>query len=489
MRILKIPNKSPSKDQPLKAAAYARVSVNTAETERSLVAQMEYYEKYIKSHSNWDYAGIFSDFGFSGAKEDRPGFIALMNAARAGEVDFIITKSVTRFARNILTLLASLRELKELGVDVFFEEENLHSLSSEGELLITLLAIRAEEEVRNYSDLAKLSVKRRFEKGNFTHGLIYGYQNVDGQYEIIPQEAEIVRRIFDEYLKGKGPMAIASMLNSEGLTKTRYSKKYLEHLYNPNDETNPDATGDKKPTSSPVRLWRKSMIEAILKNEKYMGDALLQKTFISDYRTKKKHLNKGELDQYYVSEAHPAIISRETFEKVQAERKRRREQRLGLSSQKESYCIPRLFAGLVFCSNCGSSYTSRVHIKNGCYRISYNCHRSKNHHIHCHNPRIRESVIVAHAEQVLKAHYVSHFTNGIELTRELVEHFFTRIEVSSDQLIFHLKNGKKVVTYWQLTRPDTWGDQWKPLPDHPNDTTDSSSGDNTLTLRSLERRD
>lgn len=439
----------PRKDALKKVAAYARVSSAKESSTDSLLNQIDYFTHYIKSRPDWEFAGVFIDHGVSGTKTDRPGFLAMMEAARAGEIDLILTKSVARFSRNMLSLLISLRELKDLHIDVYFEEEHLHSISSEGELLLTLLAIKAEEEARNYSELAKLSVRKRFATGQYLHSsTIYGYKVVDGKYEIIPEEAAIVRRIFADFISGKGISTIAQELNAEGLKKTRLMKN-----------------------RNPQAIWRYSTIERILKNETYTGNVLLQKSFIQDFRTKKRARNQGELDQYFVEQDHPAIISEATYTLATKEFLRR-EKAFAHVPFSDKIAGPSLFQQLLYCATCGSRYQRRVHVKNGKYRCTYNCSRSKVRFTGktCKSPRIRESILIAKTKEVL----------GLDepLTREILVDNLRRIEIASDHSLYFYLNGSNepVITNWDLTHKD-WGDEWKVLPE-----------DLDPTVSNLERR-
>ncbi len=203
-----------------RVAAYSRVSSGKDTMLHSLSAQVSYYSDYIQRHPGWLYCGVFSDEAMTGTKENRPGFQALLKECRERKIDLIITKSISRFARNTVTLLETIRELKELGIDVYFEEQNIHTISPDGELMMTILTAYAQEESRSVSENQKWRVKRQFEDGKPWDGTLLGYRYYDGKYVIHPEEAEIVRRIFREYLSGKGVDRIANELNDEG-NKTR----------------------------------------------------------------------------------------------------------------------------------------------------------------------------------------------------------------------------------------------------------------------------
>ena len=201
--------------QALRVAAYARVSEAKEESILSLTAQVDYYTKLINANPKWTMAGIYVDEAVTGTKETRPNFLRLMADCRAGKIDCVITKTVSRFARNTITLLSACRELKELGIDVYFEAQYIHSNSGEGELMLSLMASLAQEEARSDSENMKWAVKKSFEQGKPWNAIIYGYKLVEGTFTVVPDEAEIVRRIFGYYLDGLGSCKIAQILNAE----------------------------------------------------------------------------------------------------------------------------------------------------------------------------------------------------------------------------------------------------------------------------------
>ena len=279
-----------------RVAAYARVSVEKDAMLHSLAAQISYYKGLIQRKPEWEYAGAYADEGLTGTKENRPEFQRLLADCRAGKIDMVIVKSISRLARNTVTMLATVRELKGLGIDVLFEKENIHSMSGDGELMLSILASFAQEESLSVSENCKWRIRKNFAAGESNSFLMYGYRVRGGEYEIVSEEAEIVRKIFEWYLDGTGTGRIAIMLNAM----------------------------DIPPCRGPV--WNRTTIMSILRNEKYTGNLLLQKTFISDHLTKAKRKNQGELPQYYVEGSHEAIIDQATFDMVQEELKRRAEQ-------------------------------------------------------------------------------------------------------------------------------------------------------------------
>ena len=196
-----------------RVAAYARVSVEKQAALDSLSNQVSYYNDYIGNHPGWLFAGVYADYGLSGTKENRPEFQRMLMDARAGKFDVVITKSITRFARNTVTLLKTVRELKELGIEVLFEKENMSSFSADGDLMLSLIAMFAEEEARSASENKRWQIQKQFEEGKPTWHNLFGYRMVDNQRQIVEEEAAIVRRIFTEYLSGMGQQKIARRLN------------------------------------------------------------------------------------------------------------------------------------------------------------------------------------------------------------------------------------------------------------------------------------
>ena len=212
-RTITVVPKTPRLDQKKRVAAYARVSSGKDAMLHSLSAQVSYYSTLIQSRGDWLYVGVYADEAKTGTKDTREDFQRLIEDCEAGKIDMVITKSISRFARNTVTLLQTVRAFKALGVDIFFEEQNIHTMSGDGELMMTILASYAQEESRSASENQKWRVRRNFEEGIPWNGRMLGYRLKDGRYEIVPEEAEIVRRIFRDYLSGLGYLAIAKQLN------------------------------------------------------------------------------------------------------------------------------------------------------------------------------------------------------------------------------------------------------------------------------------
>jgi len=316
----------------LKTAAYARVSTGQAEQLESLSAQVEHYTDYIKSNSDWEFAGVYIDAGISGTKaEKRFEWLRLIRDCENRKVDFIVTKSISRFARNTVECLETVRKLLDLGVGVYFEKENLHTLHMDGELMLSLLSSIASDESRSISLNSKWAIKKRFQKGTFKlFSPPYGY-DYDGQGLVINKEqAKIVQRIFAETLQGRGSRVIALGLNAEGILPQRGTH------------------------------WFEARVRALLSNERYIGAALLQKTYTDE--TFHRYLNRGEEDQYYIADNHEAIISKEDFEAVENILQQRRLEK-GNTGESNKYQKRYAFSGKIICGACGNTFKRKINTK------------------------------------------------------------------------------------------------------------------------------
>lgn len=321
-----IVSKPPKLERKKRVAAYARVSNGKDAMLHSLSEQVSYYSNLIQNHGDWLYAGVYSDEAKTGTKDSRAGFQNLVADCRAGKIDMVITKSISRFARNTVTLLQTVREFKALGVDIYFEEQNIHTMSGDGELMMTILASYAQEESRSASENQKWRIKRNFEAGIPWDGTLLGYRLENSHYVIVPKEAELVRRIYNEYLSGKGYPSIAKMLNDEGI---------------------PSRFGGK---------WNQSAVSRVLSNYTYTCNLLLQKTFSENHITKRKMFNTGELPKYHAEDTHEAIIDMETFLSVQKEKARRAARFIKKPSPKKTYP----FSSLIVCDNCDKNYRRKI---------------------------------------------------------------------------------------------------------------------------------
>ena len=346
-----------------KVAAYARVSTDREEQQNSYEAQVSHYTQYIQRNPEWEFVEVYADEGITGTStKKRDGFNSMIQDALAGKIDLILTKSVSRFARNTVDSLMAVRKLKEHLVEVFFEKENIYTFDSKGELLITIMSSLAQEESRSISLNTTWGKRKSFADGkvSLAYSNFLGYtKGADGNLEIVEKEAEIVRRIYNEFLAGKTPFDIAIRLTRDGIQTPMRKEK-----------------------------WRVSAIHSMLRNEKYKGDAILQKTYISDFLTKKVKKNQGEFPKYYIEQNHPAIVPPEVFEMVQEEYLRR-EKAGGFTR-----CYSPI-AGRVICGDCGGYYGRKAwHSTDPKYK-SYVWHCSKRWHDDCvcTTPIVRQSNI------------------------------------------------------------------------------------------------
>lgn len=399
----------------LRTAAYARVSSGKESMLHSLSAQVSFYSELIQGNPLWLYCGVYADEDFTGTRSNRPEFQRLLADCRAGKIDQIITKSVSRFARNTVTLLETVRELKAMGVDCYFEKENIHTLSSDGELMLTILASYAQEESLSVSENCKWRIRHGFQDGRLIAAPPYGYRMNNGKLEIVPEEAKVVRAIFASYLSGMGRNAIMKQLKREGIVN-RAGKPFHENG-----------------------------IAVILSNEKYVGDALLQKYYNLDHLSKKKMINRGELPMYYIRDDHEAIVDRETYERVQEEMMRRSEARS--PRQRKDSC----FSRRIVCGNCGHFYRRKV--THG--RVYWICRTyMKQGKDACRCKQIPERALTDAAMEVL----------GMESFDEaVVEQRVECIEVPAfNHLVFCLKDGERVEHVWQdRSRRESWTDEMR----------------------------
>ena len=327
---------APAREQTkkMRVAGYCRVSTGSADQETSIIAQREHYEDYIKSHPDWEFAGIYWEADVSGTKkENRPELNRLITACKAGMVDLILTKSISRFSRNTTDCLEMVRTLTSLGVNILFEKENIHTGTMESEFLLTLYSSFAEEESKSISANELWTKHKQFEDGTFRFSKApYGYNLVDGTFEVNPERAQIVREIFSMVLSGKGTPAIAKELNGRGIP-----------------------TGTKRNDGSPG-VWTAYMVGGMVKNVAYIGDVLNQKTFRDHFHVK---YNYGERQQYYNEGHHEAIIDRETFELAnEALRQRGLEKGNSPCGDRQLRNNPRsnryAFSGKLRCACCGA---------------------------------------------------------------------------------------------------------------------------------------
>ena len=327
----------PKENKKLRVAAYCRVSTSGPEQLRSLEIQISAYTKMIKSHPNWRFAGVFYDIESGLRRSGRKSLDKLLSKAAKDKIDYIITKSISRVSRDTLEVLKIIRFLRERGINMHFENEKLDSIEADNEFEITLRGMLAQDESRNTSENIQWGFQRKFEKGDiFTkYKNFMGYDCVAGEIVIVPEQAEVVRKIFDLYLQGLSLGQIKSYLESQGI-KTVTGK----------DD------------------WNAKTIRDMLKNEKYKGDTMLQKTFTEDFMTGKRSKNIGQRNRYYVKDSHPAIVSVEVFDKVQeemAKRARLISKEAGtIKTSGSKYNGKYILGNLLICGNCGASYRRRT---------------------------------------------------------------------------------------------------------------------------------
>lgn len=322
----------------IRTAAYARVSSDSADQLNSFTAQIRYYSELLKSSSDAVLVDIYADEGISGTgSEKRDEFQRLMRDCRKGKIDRILTKSVSRFARNTKDCLEAVRELKSIGISVYFEKENIDTAEINSEMLLTMHSVFAQEESLSISKNCRMGAHKRMADGTYKNGSVpYGYDYIDGQMKINSEKAEIVKQIFNMYLQGLGVTEIADYLNEHNVAVKKYAQK-----------------------------WKQLAILQILGNEKYVGDTLFQKRFASDTLPFTLVKNNGEKPQYYVKSTHEAIISREIYETVQ---KMMFERKLS-DEAKIRHAYP--FRKKLYCGNCGYFYRRKVR-SNGIHWVCKN---------------------------------------------------------------------------------------------------------------------
>ncbi len=338
--------------RPKRVAAYCRVSTDREEQEHSFETQKAMYTEMIMMKPSWQMAGIYADEGITGTvAKKRPGFMKMIEDCRKGKIDMIVTKSVSRFSRNNLDCLMYVRELKQLGIPIIFEKEGINTIQVSSELLLTLFGALSQAESESISMNVKLGIRQSLKNGNvrFSYKTFLGYRKgVDGQPEIVPEQADIVRRIYNDFLAGATYLEIAKRLTEENV-----------------------------PTMGGGNRWFSERIKSILKNEKYKGDALLQKTYITDPISKRVKKNNGELPMYYVENSHPAIIERRIFDRVQEEIARRagkkKVKQTGTKTELGRYSGKYALTELLYCGECGTPYRRCTWSRDGKKKIVWRC--------------------------------------------------------------------------------------------------------------------
>ena len=347
MKVRIIEPVKPQQEKRKRVCAYARVSSSSEAQGESLENQTTYYQNLIEANPEYEFAGVFADQGITGTKENRPEFQKMLELARKGHIDLILTKSISRFARNTTIVLELVRELKMLGVEVVFEKEQISSLSGDGELMLTVLSSFAQAESKNVSDNLKWRYRRKFQNGELAINAVrfLGYdKNKQGELVINPAQAEVVKRIFEAALAGQGSFVIARQLNEEGVATVAGGK------------------------------WHSSTVLGILKNEKYRGDAKLQKTYRKDHLGKKKCRNHGEVDSFYIENNHPPIISGDMWEEAQRQIALRAAAKGNVAGKNAAYTNRYPLTGMLICGKCGAPLRRRTwNSRHSCKKIVWQC--------------------------------------------------------------------------------------------------------------------
>jgi len=391
----------------LRVAAYARVSSDKDAMFQSLSSQISYYSDLIQSNPEWEFVEVFADYALTGTRDTRPEFQRMLAECKAGNISKIITKSISRLARNTVTVLESVQALRELGVDIFFEKENINSISPEGDLMLTILSSYAQEESRSVSENCIWRIRKQFAEGKPTGGNLLGYRQENSVFIIIPEEAELVKQIFEDYLSGMGFTAIEKKLRGQGVKFT------------------------------------KSAISKLIRNEKYQGDMRLQKTFSLDHISKKKMVNRGEKQQFYVHHSHEAIISKEMFAEAQAEIKRRAEHFNAKPEPPKTYP----FTGMIRCGICGANYR-RKHTAAGTKynKVVWICGTFNTYgRSECESQQIPENILEAKVAEV----------GGLDMIAEI-------LVPGHNRLTFVLKDGSHRDVAWENpSRSKSWTPEMK----------------------------
>lgn len=405
-----------------KVAAYCRVSVTKDATLHSLAAQVSYYQDYISSNPKWLFVGIYADEGISGTKVNRPEFNKMIEDCKLGKIDMIITKSISRFARNTMYLLETTRLLKSLNIDVYFEEQNMHSLSNDGELMLSLLASFAEEEVKSMSNNIRWKVNKFFEEGK-VWGMhdFFGYRVLDDNYIINEDEAKVIRFIYDLYLnKDMGVHKIAITLNKL-------------NIQSPNNTR-----------------WGDSVVRHILTNVTYTGELLLGLYSMPINKCDGYKKNTGQYPMYHVENSHPEIISKEVFKAVQ-EKLKISSQKYRTLSEDNNFSI---FAGLIKCGNCGKNYIR----KRNKYRTYWICTSFvSNTYVICNQSlSLREDTLYELTSKALEIPQE-------QLTKEVLNERLEKIIVhSTKDVYFLLKNGDVKTLHFEFkSRKYSWTPEMK----------------------------
>ena len=401
----------------LRVCAYARVSSGKDAMLHSLSAQVSHYSEMIQSHIGWVYCGVYSDEALTGTKSDREGFQQMLTDCRAGKIDMVITKSISRFARNTVTLLQTVRELKSMGIDVYFEEQYIHTISADGELMMTILASYAQEESLSASENQKWRVRKAFENGELINlRFLFGYSITADGVQINEKEAAIVREIFSRFNGGESMSSISRDLNARGYR---------------------GALGGK---------WCAERMRNTLSNEKYLGNALLQKRYRNNHIEKKLVANKGELPMYYAEGTHEPIIDQATFDKAQ--------ERLRILAQQTSNRkkpTHSAFSGLIRCGLCGNTYKRVTYRKKHYWNCTTFQTKGKSE---CAAKRIPEETL-----EVLTCEVLGEGSIDSDMVRSKI----TAIRAEKNNVVVYcMDDGSEIVKRWKdRSRAESWTPEMK----------------------------
>lgn len=391
-----------------KVAAYVRVSSSKDAAQKSALTQSSKLTEYILSQPGWSFAGLYADIGVSGTKETRDNFQKLIANCHEGKIDLIVTKSISRFARNMPLLIEVIRKLKAINVGVYFDEQGINTLTAESELIISLIASYCESISRISSENALWRIKRNFEEGKPWSAILLGYKYSDGKFIIDEKEAEIVRRIYREYLSGSGYYLIAKGLNADGV---------------------PTRNGPP---------WKGTTVAKILKNYNYTGNLLLQKTFRTDYKTKSNRINHGEKPKYLAKGTHEAIIDSDTFDAVQMEMLNRALK----YTHEEKTGVTYPLTGKIRCGHCGKNFNRKTVRGKKIWICSTYNKRGKQF---CNMKQIHEDILLCE---------ISKYTDDISEV-EYIE------AQDNNTLIIHLSD-ETITTVWKNpSRADSWTEEMK----------------------------
>ena len=407
----------PAQPRALRVCAYARVSSGKDAMLHSLSAQVSHYSEMIQSHIGWVYCGVYSDEALTGTKSDREGFQQMLTDCRAGKIDMVITKSISRFARNTVTLLQTVRELKSMGIDVYFEEQYIHTISADGELMMTILASYAQEESLSASENQKWRVRKAFENGELINlRFLFGYSITADGVQINEKEAAIVREIFSRFNGGESMSSISRDLNARGYR---------------------GALGGK---------WCAERMRNTLSNEKYLGNALLLKRYRNNHIEKKLVANKGELPMYYAEGTHEPIIDQATFDKAQERLRMLAQQTANRKKPTRS-----AFSGLIHCGLCGNTYKRVTYRKKHYWNCTTFQTKGKSE---CAAKRIPEETL-----EVLTCEVLGEGSIDSDMVRSKI----TAIRADKNNVVVYcMDDGSEIAKRWKdRSRAESWTPEMK----------------------------